>query len=243
MYSNIAKRLLALALGGLSPLLVVLSAGKIIPLRASFYYYLLPAYLILIILAIVWARQKDDTVGKQIGVAFAAGIALTLALDAIRYGALATGFFPMDSPTGFGMQITGWQMSGAVKAGAGGAMAFMTPPIWVLTSGYLYHYLNGIAFALIYFMFFGRQRYYWAILYALVFVEVGMMVSFPVLMPGATVAALNKGGGVLVGSFLAHLAMGYVLGFFSEHEVKGQGLVSEVLRWLNQRAFSKDTAV
>ncbi len=125
-------------------------------------------------------------------------------------------------------------MGGNGSGGMEGQMMTMMP-LGVLFAGYIYHYMNGVAFALIYILLFGSQRYYWGIVYALLFTELGMMVSLPLLMPGASIAALNMGGGVLLGSMLAHTALGYVLGFFSEHEVHGNGLIQEILAWSTQK--------
>ncbi len=89
-------RIVALILGGMAPLTLLISAGKIVPLRVSFFYYLVPAFILLIVLAVIWSREADDFVGKQVGVSFMAGIALTLVLDALRWGAVANKFMPMD---------------------------------------------------------------------------------------------------------------------------------------------------
>jgi hypothetical protein len=137
---------------------------------------------------------------RGIPVAVLAGVLATLALDVIRLPSTFAGYLPMDEAREIAADLFPAQSKGATpmqKPGdkmpmndgmtkpnesAGSMPMHDTMQMPALTPfqvflGYLYHYWNGVSFALVFVILFGRVRWWAAVLYAVFFVDAGMMVA------------------------------------------------------------------
>jgi hypothetical protein len=145
-----------------------------------------------------------------------AGLAATGAYDSVRW-ALVTVFrytyWPFDIFSIFGQAITGGGLPAGVVTGI----------------GVLYHYLNGVMFALAYTILFGRAGWWVGILWALG-LEALMLSVYPGwLHPQAF-------GEFLSVSMLGHVAYGSVLGLLAQRTlVSGFG-------WLRRRMGGANAA-
>lgn len=139
-----------------------------------------------------------------------AGAISSIGLDLIRISSTAAGAFPADMPQSFGQMITG-QMGGSA-----------------LLVGYLYHFLNGATFGLMYALLFGRIRWYWGIAWALLF-ELGMMLSPPVMMMAGPFGVRGFWPALFLASLLAHVVFGAVLGWIAERKITHHGSILRAL--------------
>lgn len=143
------------------------------------------------------------------------GAVATIALDAIRYP-IGVGLktLPTDMPTMFGKLIVGADM---VSGG-------------ILLIGYLYHFLNGAGFGLVYTLIAGKARWYWGVVWGLI-IEVLMMTTPPMLLMGVGPFGINTGAPwYFLTTLVAHVAFGAVLGLVAERYVKEKGSVLALLR-------------
>lgn len=101
------------------------------------------------------------------------------------------------------------------------------------TLGALYHLFNGISFALVYSILFGRTPWWGPLLYSVAFVEVGMM-TLPPMAPTFGPFGLDKYDSLLNGYFLttllAHAAMGLALAAVIHTRARYRGLLLTKLR-------------
>ncbi|GAA3137006.1 hypothetical protein JOF29_000034 [Kribbella aluminosa] len=193
--------LLVLATGGISPLLVVAAtANSSFSLQVLFWALGLPGMAIVAAVYLYARAAGLERLQNRIAVGVTGGITLTLALDLVRGAGVHLGYLP-DSITMFGNLITGAQ-----------PMAGPTPASYTL--GAVYHLFNGISFALVYSILFGRTRWWGPVLYAVLFVETAMM-TLPPMEPQFGPFGLDKYGTIFNGYYLitllAHLAMGLAL--------------------------------
>lgn len=144
-----------------------------------------------------------------------AGAVATIALDAIRYP-IGVGLktLPTDMPTMFGKLILG---TDAVTGG-------------VLLLGYLYHFLNGASFGLVYTVILGKVSWYWGVVWGLI-IEVLMMTTPPMLLMGVGPFGINTGAPwYFLTTLVAHIAFGAVLGLLAERFVRERGSILALLR-------------
>lgn len=87
--------------------------------------------------------------------------------------------------------------------------------------GYAFHYWNGASFALIYALVFGRTPWWGPLLYALLFIETGMLVFMQAAMPPLT-------WGVVLVSFFAHVVCGLVLGALFARFLRDEGTILQL---------------
>ncbi|RMF82756.1 MAG: hypothetical protein D6737_00840 [Chloroflexi bacterium] len=195
-----------------APLAAVVSGFGIGSLRAYFFYLILPAFIAFGGIVRHTKKTGHQMLYNRLVVGILAGIALTIALDVVRLTGFNLGYLPADMPQRFGLQIMG-------------LMPMRDQPTTTSTVvGYLYHFFNGIAFAVIYTTIFGRIRWWVGVLYAVLFVEVGMM-TLPPMSQMTGYFGLNLGQGIWNGVFLttlfAHIAMGLVLGGLAQRFAHG----------------------
>lgn len=156
------------------------------------------------------------------------GIVLTIALDIVRLIGVALGTMPMDMPMSFGLRITGLmeevekRMMMKMKSMSEMKMPFqmtmfeaaqMMKPVAmqvimeknakgkVMLWGYIWHFLNGIAFGLAYTLLFGTGHWLIALGLGLTIWAL-MMLVMPGLMMGAQVPKST-----FVTALIAHVAM------------------------------------
>ncbi|HYW92806.1 MAG TPA: hypothetical protein VFA95_10210 [Gammaproteobacteria bacterium] len=129
---------------------------------------------------------------------FLAGTAATVALEIVRI----TGFRAFDSMPGSMPELMGLPLSNRFMLG---------PDTWSKVVGWADHFANGVGFATIFVLVFGRPRAWTAIPYALAIAVVFM--SSPVgRVMGAGYFAANDDPGFVVTVLLAHIAFALALG-------------------------------
>lgn len=207
-------RVLVILLVTPTPFLFIAARAGLVNLGVALKFVVIPLFVILLIL-LPKLRQVEESLYNQVVFGIVAGLLATWALDVVRLGTLGAGYFMGDNPV---------HNMGAMITGGVGKIAPAKIPLLQILAGYLYHYLNGISLTLPLFMLFGRVPWYGALAWAVLFVETGMMLSFGIIAPKAGLAGLKLGGGILWGSFMAHVAMGLAIGFISERYVKGGGI-------------------
>lgn len=93
--------------------------------------------------------------------------------------------------------------------------------------GYGYHFLNGIAFGTVFSVFFGKTRWWVAVVYSVLFVEMGMMLLPPMakmLGPFGITEYGTPWNAMFMTTLLAHVSMGVVLGLIEQRWGKYRGL-------------------
>lgn len=187
---------------------------------------LVVAALIVALAAVVlWTRLGEPAraeVKRRVLVGAASGIAATLAYDGIRWvlvTALHWTFWPFDVFPIFGYAIGG---SGL-------------PSGWAAIIGVLYHYTNGMMFAIAYTVLFGMVGWWAGILWALG-LEALMLSIYPGwLHPTAFAEFVSV-------SMLGHVAYGTVLGFLSRAQLTRPGwLQTAFVRAKSGRGDSEGT--
>lgn len=210
---ELALTLLALAAGGVSSLLLVTSGWGWWDMSVVFWVIGLPGMLLVFAIGIYARVAGYPRLANRIAVGVVGGIALTAALDVIRVAGVHLGYLP-DSPPMFGAMITG-------------ANPMADPTLGVYSIGLLYHFFNGISFALVFSILFGRTRWWGPVLYAML-MEVGMM-TLPPMAPRFGPFGLDKYDSLLSGYFLttllAHIAMGFALAAVSAALARHRGLL------------------
>jgi hypothetical protein len=210
--------LLALAAGGISSLLVVAASAKLAPMPVLFWAVGVPGMAVVVAILVYSRVTGMERLFQRLWLGLIGGIVLTLALDVVRVAGVHLGYLP-DSVTMFGNMIT-----------AAPAMAEPTPLSYAL--GGAYHFFNGISFALVYSILFGRTRWWGAVLFSVAFVELGMM-TLPPMAPKFGPFGLDKfntlWNGYFLDTLLAHAAMGLALGVIMHHFARHRGLLLAAL--------------
>jgi len=170
--------------------LTLLAAGVIVALAA----------------AALWARLPPSAraeVARRVRVGALAGLLATVAYDGVRWVVVNVfhyTFWPFDIYPIFGHAIGGADLAGG----------------WAIALGVLYHYLNGVAFAVAYTILFGATGWWAGILWALG-LEALMLGVYPGwLHPRAL-------GEFVSVSMIGHLAYGSVLGGFGRWRLRRPG--------------------
>ncbi|MBI1743016.1 hypothetical protein HYR54_08105 [Candidatus Acetothermia bacterium] len=221
--------LVALAAGGAAPILMLLSATTYVMVRglppapdmmammmnlimmahkamALYLPWVLIPSLIILGLVILYSSTQFPRLFNRIWAGLAAGFVASFALDAIRYPVgVGMETLPGDLPTMFGMMITG-----TMPATAG-----------VIFIGYVYHFLNGASFGLIYTLIAGKVKWYWGLAWGLI-VELLMMTTPPMLVMGVGPFGINPPWWpkLFLTTLAAHVAFGVILGLLAQRWVK-----------------------
>jgi hypothetical protein len=213
--SELILTLVAVAAAGLAPNLGVAAFAGLASMQTLFWAVLVPAELVFLGIWLYARASGRERLFHRLTVGIVAGIALTLALDLVRYTGFRLGYLPADMPVVFGKQIIG--------------LGMMAPPTTLaILLGYLYHALNGIAFATVFSVLFGRTRWWVAVLYSVFFVEMGMMLLPPMAKMVGPFGIAKYGtiwNGMFIATLLAHAAMGVVLGLIEQKWGKYPGLL------------------
>ncbi|MBI4506913.1 MAG: hypothetical protein HY691_15380 [Chloroflexi bacterium] len=168
-------------------------------------YVLLPS---LVVLGVVYfyARAHYRGLANCILAGLAAGAVATVALDAVRLTGFSRRWMPANLPPTFGMLILGPQSS----------------PAQAELVGYLYHFLNGASFGLIFTLAVGRGRLAWGIGWGVV-IWLLMMVTPPLLLMGVGPFGVNFGPGLVATTFTAHVAYGAALSLLAQRWACAEG--------------------
>lgn len=213
--------LVALAAGGVSSLLIVTASEGWFDMSVLFWAIGLPGMLVVFAIGIYAHYAGYPRLANRIAVGVVGGIALTAALEVIRSAGVHLGYLLEDEPTMFGAMITG-------------ADHMAAPTLVSYTLGIVYHFFNGISFALVYSIVFGRTRWWGPVLFSVFFVWVGMMVLPPMAKEFGPFG-LDKNDSLLSGYFvttlLAHIAMGFALAAVTMALARYRGLLPT---WLHR---------
>ncbi len=156
--------------------------------------------LVLTALGVLAKKLNQEVFFNRLVVGAWAGIAATLAYDAIRYALWSGGVFsynPFVSHPIFGFLITGQPVESTAA----------------IAVGWLYHFWNGFGFGIMYTLVAGPARWWYALIWALV-LEAGWILA----LPGALNFDLNSE--LLAISFIGHGAYGIALGLLSQRFIR-----------------------
>jgi hypothetical protein len=184
--------------GSLLPL-PLLFAG-LWPMRLSVPFLVPPSLLLLLALAVYARSWGAPRFWALYAAGFAGGLIATIVYDAVRALGLFVRFPGFQVIHVFGMLITG--------------QSEFTPVAAVL--GWLYHFLNGGVFGIVYALIAGRGSVWWGMGWGL-FLEAGMLLTYPKTF------GIDMGWGsvALTFSLLGHLAYGATLAIAARRLLAG----------------------
>lgn len=188
--------LTALGLAGLAPNLFPAAQAGVIKLSVSGKYLLLPSIILLAAIFGIARVRGYAALSRRLTVGALAGLGATVGLEIVRTISFRLGGMPGDMPRLLGVLLTDRFMVG--------------PSVWSDLLGYGYHFWNGIAFGLVFVLFFGRRSLVWTLIY-------GQLIGLGFL---ASPAVKSLGIGFLghempampITVVLAHLVFGILLG-------------------------------
>lgn len=212
---DIAVSLVGAGAAGLAPNVAVVAFAGIGSMQGLFWAVVIPAELVLLG-SILYARASGlERAFRHLWIGVVAGIALTIALDAVRYTGFRLGALPADMPLVFGNRILDRPMNAE-----GTALAYLL--------GYGYHFMNGVGFGTVFSVLFGRARWWLGVLYSVFFVEVGMM-TLPPMAKMAGAFGIERYGTIwnefFLTTLLAHVSMGLALGAIMQRWGRYPGLL------------------
>ena len=216
--------LFVLAASGVLPNAYVVSGMKLTTLSHLVGVAIVPAIAVIVAASIYASVTGLKPLARTIAITSVAGVLATAGLDVIRLPSTWAGYLPMDEGKEIGMMLNGEMMEDQGAAHSGGpeptGHGAMTEraSFSTVVRGYIYHYGNGISFALVFALLFGGAPWWAGVLYAVFFVDAGMMVAMPAMgMP------LRASG--WVAALLAHVGYGVVLGVLLSRWLNAPGLV------------------
>jgi len=179
--------------------------------QIAFWYipFILLPGIALIVYSLVKSKTESPVLFNLMKAGLLGGFVGTFALDTFRQLGFIHKWLPMDTVKLFGNMIAG---PGSPEL------------VWVST-GLLYHFLNGTTFGLIFVLVFGvlfgvNKWWQWALVWALV-VEVFMMV-LPPMAPTNGLFGVNTGGpGFFLITLIAHIGFGLTLGLIVQNRMRG----------------------
>jgi hypothetical protein len=170
----------------------------LIPMTLFIIVVATPAAVFVLGVGVIARRIDDRTFVHNLAVAAKAGVVATIAYDVVRFGVHATGLFGFDAFNSiriFGSWITG-QPSTTLPA---------------QLAGWAFHVWNGLAFAFMFVLTFGRPKWWYGLIYGLV-MEVIMLGIFPTFLP------ISDRPGFITISLIGHAAYGTTLGLIAERQ-------------------------
>ncbi|MBI4317191.1 MAG: hypothetical protein HY675_01770 [Chloroflexi bacterium] len=166
------------------------------PVMAAFTWYILVPALVVLAIVYFYARERCPGLANCIAAGLVAGAVGTVALDVVRLTGFSLRWMPANLPPMFGMLILGPQSN----------------PVQAEIVGYIYHFLNGASFGLIYTLIIGRGSVPWGIGWGIV-IWLLMMITPPLLIMGVGPFGVNFGPGLVITTFVAHVVYGAALGW------------------------------
>jgi len=191
---------IVLAATGVSPLMFVAAAAGYGTMDFYAKFALLPAIFAVIVIAFVARARHWERLYRGILVSVVAGPLATVGLEAARIiGFRVFHAMPGSMPMLMGVLITNRFLLG--------------PNIWSDLAGWADHVLvNGISFALVYVLVFGRPRWWKAIPYAWVIATVFMISPDMKMLGDIGNFGLAMGPGFAITVYVAHTLFGTILG-------------------------------
>lgn len=203
---NIVLLLVALAAASVAPLIFPAAQAGYGNMAQSARYFLLPAAIILILLAAI-SWKSAPAIGKSIVWGGIAGAIATVGLEAVRLTGYKLGYMPGNMPRLMGVLLLNRFALG--------------PSFASDLAGWAYHFWNGASFGIIYALIFGASRRWPGILYGIL-VGFGFLVSPVVLSLGVGYFGLQFSIGFPITVLMAHVAFGALLGVLAHRFLSGQ---------------------
>ncbi len=191
--------LLLLAAASVSPLIFPIAESGRSSMDVLAKLALLPAAALLLI-TIGMLYRFDDSLARASVVGLAAGVAATVALEAIRLPGFWFGFMPGNLPRLMGVLLLNQFAAG--------------PSLKSDLAGWAYHSWNGASFGLIYVLVFGTWRRWMGTVFG-VLLGIGFMFSPVVAALGVGFMGLEFSRGFPLTVTFAHAAFGLVLGWLT----------------------------
>ncbi len=211
---------IVLAATGVSPLMFVAAAAGFGTMNFYAKFALLPAIAVVIIIAFIAKSRHWERLYRGILIAAIAGPLATIGLEVVRIiGFRVFHAMPGSMPMLMGVLITNRMLLG--------------PDIWSNLVGWGDHVLiNGISFALVYVLAFGRPRWWKAIPYAWVIGTIFMISPDMKMLGDIGDFGLAMGPGFAITVYLAHTVFGLILGLVVARWARvDQPLWSRHLAW------------
>jgi hypothetical protein len=226
---NIVLLLVALAAASVAPLIFPAAQAGYGTMSESARYFLLPAAIILILLAAI-SWKSAPAIGKSIVWGGIAGAIATVGLEAVRLTGYKLGYMPGNMPRLMGVLLLNRFALG--------------PSFASDLAGWAYHFWNGASFGIIYALILGASRRWPGILYGIL-VGFGFLVSPVVLSLGVGYFGLQFSIGFPITVLTAHVAFGALLGVLAHRFLSGQPsvLMTELRLFKIFRAVKNDLKI
>lgn len=191
---------IVLAATAVSPLMFVATAAGYGSMNFYAKFALLPAIAVVLVIAVLARLKQWRRLGRGLLVALVAGPLATLGLEVVRIiGFRVFHAMPGSMPMLMGVLITNRTLLG--------------PDIWSNLVGWGDHvFINGISFALVYVLVFGRQAWWKAIPYAWLIATIFMLSPDMTMLGNIGDFGLAMGPGFAITVYLAHTVFGLILG-------------------------------
>lgn len=191
---------IVLAATGVSPLMFVGAAAGYGSMNFYAKFALLPAIFVVIAIAVIARMRHWERLYRGILIAAVAGPLATVGLEVVRMiGFRVFHAMPGSMPMLMGVLITNRFMLG--------------PNVWSDLAGWGDHIvINGISFALVYVLIFGRPRWWKAVPYAWVIATIFMISPDMKMLGDVGYFGLAMGPGFAITVYLAHTLFGLILG-------------------------------
>ena len=191
---------IVLAATGVSPLMFVGAAAGYGSMNFYAKFALLPAMALVLVIAVLARVKEWKRLGKGLALAAIAGPLATVGLEVVRLiGFRVFHAMPGSMPMLMGVLITHRTMLG--------------PDVWSDLVGWGDHVIiNGISFALVYVLLFGRPTWWKAIPYAWVIGTIFMLSPDMNMLGDIGYFGLAMGPGFAITVYLAHTVFGLILG-------------------------------
>jgi len=192
-----AATLVALAAAAIAPLSFVSAAAGFFTLHELALRAVLPAAAVIVFLGFLAAGRGWRRLLRAVLVAAGAGFVATGGLEIVRViGLHAFGAMPGSMPMEMGHLLTG-----------------SVSPLFTDITGWAYHFWNGISFALIYALLFGRRTWWTGLPYAYVIATVFMVSPAMGAMGAGDFGQQFAPVAFPLTVYLAHTAFGALLGW------------------------------
>jgi hypothetical protein len=197
---------MALAAASVAPLIFPAAQAGYGTMAQSARYILLPAAIILVLLAAI-RRKSAPAISKSVVWGGIAGAIATIGLEVIRITGFEMGYMPGNLP-----RLMGVLLLDRFALGPSFASDFV---------GWLYHFWNGACFGVVYALVFGASRRWPGVLYGIL-VGLGFLVSPVVLSLGVGYFGLQFSIGFPITVLTAHVVFGVLLGMLAHRFLSGQ---------------------
>ena len=183
-------RILCFAAAAASGVVLLLKVYGVTEMAATVPQIVVPCGVGLIIVWWIAARRGIDNISAALAIGLLGGLASTLAYDATRLPFHLAGYLVFATNSTYGMWISDAAASSRFTE----------------TIGWLYHFSNGITFAIMYALFMRGRHWSWGIVYAFALETIAIFSNF------GQVFALAGNYGMIGIAYLAHISYGLPIG-------------------------------